>query len=85
MTHRWRRTSLTRADGQLVPDDWSLVDVCDQAIARIYRVTGSPRPGEWFWAVLVNAEGRPWNGGTGYELTGAAAKEQCEARAPQSA
>jgi hypothetical protein len=85
MTRISRRTALTRADGQLVADDWAFIDASGQAIARIYRVTGGPRDGEWFWSVLVDAEGRPWNGGTGYELTGAAAKAQCEARAPQSA
>jgi hypothetical protein len=85
MTRKWRRTNLTRADGQLVADDWAFIDASGQAIARIYRETGGPRTGEWFWAVLVDAEGRPWNGGTGYELTGAAAKAQCDARAPRSA
>jgi hypothetical protein len=48
-------------------------------VAGRYRVTDGPRTGEWFWGVLVDAEGRPWNAGMGYELTGAAAKAQCVA------
>jgi len=80
MTRKWRRTGLTRADGQLALDDWSLVDDNGRALARIYKTAGGPRDSQWFWSVLVDAEGRPFNGGTGYEPTGAEAKAACEAR-----
>jgi hypothetical protein len=75
---KWRRTALTRADGSPVPDDWSLVDERLGGIARIYRVNGGPGDGQWFWAVQVDAQGRPWNAGTGYCETGAEAKQAVE-------
>lgn len=78
-TRRWRRTALTRADGSPVPDDWSLIDEQLGGIARIYRVNGGPGDGTWFWAVQVDAQGRPWNAGTGYCATGAEAKQAVEA------
>jgi hypothetical protein len=76
---RWRRTDLVRADGSLPPDDWRLTDPTLGAITRIYRPTGGPQGGRWFWAVQVDAKGRPWNGGTGYAPTGAEAKAAFEA------
>jgi hypothetical protein len=78
--YQWRRTALTRADGAPVPDDWCLVDPQLGPIARIYRVTGGPRDGNWFWAVQIDKQGRPWNGGTGYCPSGREAKEAVEAR-----
>lgn len=77
---RWRRTALTRADGRPVPDDWSLVDEQLGPVARIYKETGGPRDGQWFWTVLVDGLGRPWNGGTGHCATGAEAKTECDKR-----
>ena len=68
--HKWRRTALTRADGSQVPDDWCLVDPQLGPIARIYRVTGGPRDGQWCWAVQIDEHARPWNSGTGYCPTG---------------
>ena len=59
-----RRTGLTRADGQLVPDDWCLFDGNSQPLARIYKAPRGPRDGQ-FWMVLVDAERRPFNGGRG--------------------
>lgn len=79
MTRKWRRTDLTGADGAPVPDDWCLVDEKLGAIARIYKVVGGPLDGNWFWAVQVDAQGRPWNSGTGYCATGKEAKETVEA------
>lgn len=80
MTQRkWRRTALTGANGLPVPDDWSLVDERLGPVARIYRIRGGPRDGHWFWTVLVNAEGCPFNAGTGNAPTGADAKAAVEA------
>ncbi len=82
MTHalKWRRTTLSGADGALVSDDWSLVDEHGQAVGRIYKMTGGPQDGHWFWTVLVDEQGRPWNGGTGSCLSGPEAKAAVEAR-----
>ncbi len=77
---KWRRTNLTGADGAPVPDDWSLVDDRGQPVGRIYRMTGGPKDGHWVWTVLVDEQGRPWNGGTGSCSTGREAKEAVEAR-----
>jgi hypothetical protein len=76
---KWRRTALTRADGAPVPDDWRLVDPDLGAIARLYRVTGGPNDARWFWAVQIDAQGRPWNSCTGYAPAGAEAKAAVEA------
>jgi hypothetical protein len=76
---KWRRTDLIGADGQLVRDDWCLIDEKLGAIARIYRMTGGPQDGQWFWAVQIDAQGRPWNSGLGSEATGAEAKAAIEA------
>lgn len=75
---RWCRTALTRADGAPVEDDWSLVDERLGPIARIYRVVGGPQDGTWFWTVLVDAQGRPFNAGSGSVPTGAEAKAAVE-------
>lgn len=75
---KWRRTALTRSDGSPVPDDWSLVDEHLGPVARIYRMTGGPQDGLWFWAVQIDAQGRPWNGGTGQAADGRQAKEAVE-------
>lgn len=75
---RWRRTALTRGDGSPVPDDWCLVDERLGEIARIYRITGGPQNSSWFWAVLVDAQGLPWNSGSGNAPSGAEAKAKVE-------
>ncbi len=76
---KWRRTALTRADGSPVADDWTLVDERGQPVGRIYKMTGGPKDGHWFWTVLIDAQGRPWNGGTGDCPAGREAKEAVEA------
>jgi hypothetical protein len=76
---KWRRTPLTRADGSPVPDDWTLADERGQPVGRIYLTTVGPKDGQWLWTVLIDAQGRPWNGGTGYCATGREAKEAVEA------
>ncbi len=62
------------------PDDWVLTDERGQPVGRIYKMTGGPKDGQWFWTVLIDAHGRPWNGGTGYCATGREVKEAVEAR-----
>ncbi len=56
---KWKRTALTRADGSPVPDDWVLANERGQPVGRIYKMTGGPKDGHWFWTVLVDAQGRP--------------------------
>jgi len=75
---KWKRTDLTRADGSVPPDDWCLVDYSLGPIARIYRINGGPQNDRWFWAVLIDAQGRPWNSGSGSAPSGAAAKAEVE-------
>jgi hypothetical protein len=67
----WRRTSFRRLDGsvEFSPDDWTLEDPSGQPLARIYRHLYGPRAGRWMWFVDVDAEGRPYNGGTGVALS----------------
>ena len=77
---RWRRTGLTRYDGQPVPDDWTLVGATGRPLGRVYKTMGGPMDGRWFWIVLINFKGQPWNGGTGYCAAGREAKEAVEAR-----
>ncbi len=79
--YRWRRTDLIAANGRPVEDDWCLCDADEQAVARIYKVRGGPYDGQWFYALQVDEQGRPWNAGTGYCATGREAKEVCEAMA----
>lgn len=79
---KWRRTALTGADGAPVPDDWAFVDERGQPVGRIYLTTGGPRDRQWFWCVLIDAQGRPWNGGTGYCPTGREAKQAVEKLTP---
>ena len=47
-------------------------------MARIYKVRGGPQDSAWFWVEQVDAQGRPWNSGTGYCLTGKEAREAVE-------
>ena len=49
-----------------------------KASEQAARVTGGPQDGQWFWSVLVDAQGRPWNSGTGNAASGAEAKAAAE-------
>ena len=40
--------------------------------------TGGPQDGRWFWALQMDAEGKPYNSGTGTCATGKEAKEEVE-------
>jgi hypothetical protein len=75
---RWRRTGLTRPDGYPAPDDWSLFDEKLGPVARLYRTAGGPQDGRWFWAVQIDAEGHPYNSGTGSCATGGEARQEIE-------
>lgn len=66
-------------------DDWSLMDDNGQPLARIYRQSGGPQNGRWSWFVLIDAEGRPFNGGRGMVGTGREAREAVEAIVPVDA
>jgi len=79
---RWRRTVIKGLshDPGIVDDDWSLNDSRGQSYARIYKVRGGPNDAAWFWTVIVDSDGRPWNAGTGYATSGREAREACEAR-----
>jgi hypothetical protein len=81
---RWRRTSFRRLDGSIdvSPDDWCLEDANGQPLARIYRYAYGPNAGRWAWFVQVDAQGRPYNGGTGIAETGREAREAFEALVP---
>ena len=63
-----------------MPDDWTLVGATGRPLGRVYKTMGGPMDGRWFWTVLINFKGQPWNGGTGYCATGREAKEAVEAR-----
>jgi len=77
---KWRRTGLIGADGSYNPNDWTLYADDGRDLARIYQIEHGPQQGRWFWAVHVDAQGRPWNGGTGTEATGREARKACETR-----
>ena len=79
---KWRRTNILSADGSIRDDDWTLYADDGRNLARIYQVSHGPREGQWFWAVQIDTQGRPWNGGTGTEATGREAREACKARIP---
>jgi hypothetical protein len=44
-------------------------------LARVYHYAFGPQTWRWSWFVLVDAEGRPDNGGTGTAETGGEARE----------
>ncbi len=77
---KWRRTWLKGADGSYDPNDWTLRADDGRNLARIYRIKHGPQQGRWFWAVQVDQQGWPFNGGTGTEATGREAREACESR-----
>jgi hypothetical protein len=81
---RWRRTSFRRLDGtvDIAPDDWTLEDDAGQPLGRIYLYRFGPQAGRWSWFVQVDAEGRPFNGGTGTAATGKEAREAVERLVP---
>ncbi len=76
---KWRRTAFTLIDGvvEVLADDWSLL-LGNLPAARIYRVSGGPHDGRWFWAVQIGPGGAPFNSGTGHADDGRSARETCE-------
>ena len=83
---KWRRTTFKCIDGSIEcsPDDWTLESDTGRNLASIYLVSGGPKADQWFWSVLVDQNGRDFNGGTGTEATGRDAREAAEAMIPQS-
>jgi hypothetical protein len=79
--NNWRRTSFedTAGNVEVVPDDWTLLD-----LARLYKVTGGPQGGRWFWAVLIRPDGSQGSGGTGFVASGREAREACKKRIPET-
>jgi hypothetical protein len=69
---------VTSANGAVVPNDRCLVDEKLGPIAHVYRINGGPQNDRWFWAVLIDAQDRPWNSGSGSAPSGAAAKAEVE-------
>ncbi len=82
----WRRTVFTSINGndEIAPDDWTLLDLSDKPLARLYKVTGGPQDGRWYWSVLFMRDGSVGNGGNGFTATGREAREACEARMPET-
>jgi hypothetical protein len=74
LNSRWRRTTSQNADDSLESDDWSLVDDQGQTAARLYKVRGGPRDGQWFWTVPVDERDKTRNGASGYCWTGTQTK-----------
>ena len=72
MSRRWIRTLPER------DDDGVLVDGGGRALARVYRFEHGPQKGRWYWTVMVGADGKPRNAGSGFEDTLEAAKAACE-------
>ena len=75
--NKWRRTDL---NGEIAPDDWTLLDPSGETLARLYKVFGGPQNGRWYWSVLFMPDGRVGKGGTGFTARGREAREACEAR-----
>ena len=82
---KWRRTSFedTAGNVEIAPDDWTLFDPSGEPLVRLYKVTGGPQDGRWYWTVLVRPDGSQGSGGTGFVDTGREAREACEARVPR--
>jgi hypothetical protein len=82
-TTKWRRTAFedTAGNVEIAPDDWTLLDPSGMALARLYKVSGGPQDGRWYWTVLVRTDGSAESGGTGFVATGREAREAREARA----
>jgi len=79
--NKWRRTDL---NGEIAPDDWTLLDPSGEPLARLYKVFGGPQDGRWYWTVLFRLDGSVGSGGTGFAATGREAREACEARLPET-
>lgn len=60
------------------PQTTALVDEQLGEIARVYHGVGGPQDGTWFWSVLVDAQGRPWNSGSRSVTTDEEAKAAVE-------
>lgn len=79
--NKWRRTDL---NGEIAPDDWTLLDPSGEPLARLYKVFGGPQDGRWYWTVLFMPDGSVGNSGTEFTATGREAREACEARLDHS-
>jgi hypothetical protein len=79
-TFKWRRTAFARIDGavEFAENGWSLF-VDGLPAARLYRVSGGPHSGKWFWAVQIGPGRVPFNSGTGHAFGGREARKACEA------
>ena len=75
--NKWRRTDL---NGEIAPDDWTLLDPSGEPLARLYKVFGGPQDSRWYWTVLFRPDGSAGNGGNGFTATGREAREACETR-----
>ena len=51
--NKWRRTDL---NGEIAPDDWTLLDPSGEPLARFYKVFGGPQNGQWYWTVDTGGE-----------------------------
>jgi hypothetical protein len=54
----WRRTAIANASGgvEVAQDDWTLLRPSGEPLARLYKVTGGPQSGRWYWTVLFRPE-----------------------------
>ena len=52
--NNWRRTD---HNGEIAPDDWTLLDPSGEPLARLYKVFGGPQDGRWYWTVLFRPDG----------------------------
>jgi hypothetical protein len=82
----WRRTAFTSINGEVevAPDDWTLLNPDGEPLARLYKVSGGPQDGRWYWTVLFRPDGSVGGGGNGIAESGRAAREACEARIPKT-
>jgi hypothetical protein len=68
----WRRTAFRSASGdvEVAQDDWTLLRPSGEPLARLYKVTGGPQSGRWYWTVLFRPDGSVGSGGTGFAESG---------------
>jgi hypothetical protein len=66
----WRRTAFRSASGgvEVAQDDWTLLRPSGEPLARLYlarlyKVTGGPQSGRWYWTVLFRPDGSVGSGG----------------------
>ena len=55
----WHRTAFKSIKGEVevAQDDWTLVNPAGEALARLYKVSGGPQDGRWYWTVLFRPDG----------------------------